>query len=151
MSRRDVEHQREAGAPTREADEAPALDGRAARTALRARSRSLRRWPSRCWPAGWVVAGHRAGNPGTADSVDAGFAWDMAVHHQQAVTMAYPRPHTERGVKTLAYDIETSQFNQVGQMQGWLDSVGLPPQNPNTPMSWMAGMTGMNMHAGSDG
>jgi len=102
--------------------------------------------------AGYLV-GHRGEATPGISSVDAGFAWDMSVHHQQAVTMAgYTRDHTTDGViRTLAYDIETSQFNQVGQMQGWLDSWGLPPQNPNTPMSWMSGMTGMNMHMGSDG
>ncbi len=91
--------------------------------------------------AGYVV-GHRSGSAATPDknSVDAGFAWDMSVHHLQAVTMAgYTRDHTTDGViRTLAYDIETSQFNQVGQMQGWLDTWGLPPQNPNTQMAWMA-------------
>src|SRR6185503_3508815 len=103
--------------------------------------------------AGGYLLGHRQAAAPSAGSVDAGFAWDMSTHHLQAVTMAgYTRDHTTDGViKTLAYDIETSQFNQVGQMQGWLDSWGLPPQNPNTPMSWMSGMTGMNMQLGSDG
>ncbi|MEO6502198.1 MAG: DUF305 domain-containing protein [Jatrophihabitantaceae bacterium] len=85
------------------------------------------------------VAGHRSGSatPG-ANSVDAGFTWDMATHHRQAVTMAgYTRDHSTGEIRTLAYDIETSQYNQVGQMQGWLDAWGLPPQNPGTPMSWM--------------
>lgn len=90
---------------------------------------------------GYVV-GHRSGSatPG-ARSVDAGFAWDMSAHHRQAVTMAgYVRDHSTDGVvRTLAYDIETSQFNQVGQMQGWLDAWGLPPENPGTQMSWMSG------------
>jgi uncharacterized protein (DUF305 family) len=88
------------------------------------------------------VAGHRSGSAmPDASSVDAGFAWDMAVHHRQAVTMAgYVRDHSTDGlVRTLAYDIETSQFNQVGQMQGWLDTWGLPPENPGTQMSWMSG------------
>lgn len=92
--------------------------------------------------AGYLV-GHRNA-PGAlpaSTSVDAGFAWDMSVHHRQAVTMAgYVRDHTTDGVvRELAYDIETSQFNQVGQMQGWLDTWGLPPQNPNAQMAWMAG------------
>ena len=73
--------------------------------------------------------------------MDAGFAWDMSAHHRQAVIMAsYVRDHSTDGVvRTLAYDIETSQFNQVGQMQGWLDAWGLPPENPGTQMSWMSG------------
>ncbi|MDQ1742462.1 MAG: hypothetical protein QOE23_801 [Pseudonocardiales bacterium] len=97
------------------------------------------------------VAGHRNGSatPG-AGSVDAGFAWDMSAHHRQAVTMAgYVRDHSTDGVvRTLAYDIETSQFNQVGQMQGWLDAWGLPPENPGTPMSWIQGEHGMGSMAG---
>ncbi|HEV2885878.1 MAG TPA: DUF305 domain-containing protein [Jatrophihabitans sp.] len=97
------------------------------------------------------IAGHRSGSatPG-AGSVDAGLAWDMSVHHRQAVTMAgYVRDHSTDGVvRTLAYDIETSQFNQVGQMQGWLDSWGLPPENPGTPMSWMSGGHDMSSMAG---
>lgn len=88
------------------------------------------------------LAGYRNGSatPG-ANSVDAGFTWDMAAHHRQAVIMAsYTRDHSTDGViRNLAYDIETSQFNQVGQLQGWLASWGLPPENPGTPMSWMSG------------
>lgn len=98
------------------------------------------------------VAGHRHGSatPG-AGSVDAGFAWDMSAHHRQAVTMAgYVRDHSTDGVvRTLAYDIETSQFNQVGQMRGWLDAWGLPPENPGTQMSWMSG--GHDMSSMSSG
>ena len=77
----------------------------------------------------------------SASSVDAGFAWDMTTHHRQAVSMAgFVRDHTtDPRIKTLAYDIETSQFNQVGQMQGWLDVWGLPTNNPNPQMAWMAG------------
>ncbi|MFL6164539.1 MAG: DUF305 domain-containing protein [Jatrophihabitantaceae bacterium] len=91
--------------------------------------------------AGGYLLGHRSAAAPDANSVDAGFAWDMSVHHLQAVTMAgYVRDHTTDGViKELAYDIETSQFNQVGQMQGWLDGWGLPPQNPNPQMAWMTG------------
>jgi len=75
----------------------------------------------------------------------------MSTHHLQAVTMAgYVRDHTTDGViKELAYDIETSQFNQVGQMQGWLDGWGLPPQNPNPQMAWMSGSG--HTHLSADG
>ena len=38
----------------------------------------------------------------------------------------YERDHTTNAsLKLLAYDIETSQQFQVGQMQGWLDVWGL--------------------------
>ncbi|MCW2524381.1 MAG: hypothetical protein JWO63_2716 [Frankiales bacterium] len=92
--------------------------------------------------AGYLI-GHRDNGASlpTADSVDAGFAWDMSVHHRQAVTMAgFVRDHTtDPSIEILAYDIESSQNNQVGQMQGWLDGWGLPANNPNPQMAWMAG------------
>jgi uncharacterized protein (DUF305 family) len=80
-------------------------------------------------------------------SVDAGFARDMSTHHVQAVTMAgYERDHTTNGsLKLLAFDIETSQDFQVGQMQGWLDSWGLSRESARPVMSWMGG------HAHLDG
>ncbi|WP_408655303.1 DUF305 domain-containing protein [Jatrophihabitans sp.] len=99
------------------------------------------------------IAGHRTGSATPdAGSVDAGFTWDMAFHHRQAVTMAgYTRDNSTGAIRTLAYDIETSQYNQVGQFQGWLDTWGLPPQNPGTPMSWMSHGHGMAMEsAGPD-
>jgi len=89
---------------------------------------------------GYVV-GHRGTSTPSTSSVDAGFAWDMSTHHVQAVTMAgYTRDHTsDSGIKLLAYDIETSQFNQVGEMRGWLEAWNLPVNNPNAQMAWMAG------------
>ena len=102
--------------------------------------------------AGGYVLGHRTGSGSTptASSVDAGFAWDMSVHHRQAVTMAgYVRDHSTDGVvQNLAYDIETSQDNQVGEMSGWLDAWSLPPLNPGTQMSWMDGSMQMDMSTG---
>jgi uncharacterized protein (DUF305 family) len=102
--------------------------------------------------AGYLV-GHRSSKAATpsATSIDAGFAWDMTTHHRQAVSMAgFVRDHTtDPAIKILAYDIETSQFNQVGQMQGWLDAWGLPTNNPNPVMSWMAGSG--HDHTQSDG
>lgn len=93
--------------------------------------------------AGGYVLGQRTSGKTlpSVTSVDAGFAYDMSVHHLQAVTMAgYTRDHTTDGViKELAYDIETSQFNQVGQFQGWIDTWKLPVNNPNPLMAWMAG------------
>jgi uncharacterized protein (DUF305 family) len=132
--------------PQREADPelAPVDAGRSIRTVLTAlivvAALAL------AGAAGYLL-GHRAAALPGASSVDAGFAWDMSVHHQQAVTMAgYTRDHTTDGViRTLAFDLETSQFNQVGQMQGWLDSWGLPPQSPNAQMAWMAGSMHMQM------
>lgn len=89
--------------------------------------------------AGWLVRGGSA-SP-SAGSVDAGFARDMATHHQQAVTMAgYTRDNTSNPqIKMLAYDIETSQQFELGRMWGWLDAWDLPNTDPTHPlMSWMS-------------
>lgn len=79
-----------------------------------------------------------------ADSADAGFARDMAVHHQQAVEMSYiVRDRTDdEEIRRLAYDIAQTQANQRGMMIGWLDLWGLPKVSAEPPMTWM-GMGGM--------
>jgi uncharacterized protein (DUF305 family) len=86
----------------------------------------------------------------SADSADAGFARDMAVHHQQAVEMSYiVRDRTDdEDVRRLAYDIAQTQANQRGMMIGWLDLWGLPKVSSDEPMAWM-GMGGMA--SGEDG
>lgn len=90
--------------------------------------------------AGWLLRGGDSSSPSTptSSSVDAGFARDMATHHTQAVTMAgYERDYTsDSQLKILAFDIETSQEFQLGQMQGWLDNWGLS-RNSTHPMAWM--------------
>lgn len=81
--------------------------------------------------------------PGTL-SADAGFARDMAVHHQQAVEMSFiVRDRTgNEEVRRLAYDIANTQANQRGMMLGWLDLWGLPKiESGVEPMTWM-GMGG---------
>lgn len=88
----------------------------------------------------------------TAESADAGFARDMAVHHQQAVEMSFiVRDRTkDEDVRRLAYDIANTQANQRGMMLGWLDLWGLPKvQSGVAPMTWM-GMGDMTM-GGEDG
>ncbi|MEV8602361.1 DUF305 domain-containing protein [Streptomyces griseoviridis] len=85
-----------------------------------------------------------------ADSADAGFARDMAVHHQQAVEMSYiVRDRTQdEEVRRLAYDIAQTQANQRGMLLGWLDLWGLPKVSSDPPMTWM----GMGaMASGEDG
>ena len=76
----------------------------------------------------------------SVSSVDAGFARDMSTHHQQAITMAgYVRDHPSNlHVANLAYDIETSQTIQLGEMTGWLDTWDIS-RTSGTPMSWMPG------------
>ncbi|MEU0042972.1 DUF305 domain-containing protein [Streptomyces werraensis] len=76
-----------------------------------------------------------------ADSADAGFARDMAVHHQQAVEMAYiiRDRTTDEDVRRLAYDIAQTQANQRGMLLGWLDLWGLPKISSDGYMAWMEG------------
>ncbi|WP_405917297.1 DUF305 domain-containing protein [Streptomyces sp. NBC_00728] len=85
-----------------------------------------------------------------ADSADAGFARDMAVHHQQAVEMSYiVRDRTKDvEVRRLAYDIAQTQANQRGMLLGWLDLWELPKVSADAPMTWM-GMG--DMASGKDG
>jgi uncharacterized protein (DUF305 family) len=93
--------------------------------------------------------GGSSGTPG-ADSADAGFARDMAVHHQQAVEMSYiVRDRTKNAeVRSLAYDIAQTQANQRGMLLGWLDLWALPKVSSDAPMTWM-GMG--DMASGKDG
>ncbi|MFG2548588.1 DUF305 domain-containing protein [Streptomyces sp. NPDC048581] len=90
------------------------------------------------------------GDTPVADSADAGFARDMAVHHQQAVEMSYiVRDRTkDEDVRRLAYDIAQTQANQRGMLLGWLDLWQLPKVSSKAPMTWM-GMG--DMPAGEDG
>lgn len=76
----------------------------------------------------------------TTTSVEAGFARDMQVHHQQAVELALlVRDRTDDAeVRLLAYDIATSQAQQAGQMYGWLAEWGLAQAPAEPPMTWMA-------------
>jgi uncharacterized protein (DUF305 family) len=88
----------------------------------------------------YAVAGDDGnGRTPSAESADAGFARDMAVHHQQAVEMSYiVRDRTrDEEVRRLAYDIAQTQANQRGMMLGWLDLWGLPKVSSKPPMTWM--------------
>ncbi|MFI7234182.1 DUF305 domain-containing protein [Streptomyces cyaneofuscatus] len=86
-----------------------------------------------------------------AGSADAGFARDMAVHHQQAVEMSFiVRDRTDdEDVRRLAYDIANTQANQRGMLLGWLDLWELPKIAPGgeKPMAWMEGGEGHGDHA----
>ncbi|WP_030688354.1 DUF305 domain-containing protein [Streptomyces globisporus] len=93
-----------------------------------------------------VASADRDEAPSTpvSSSADAGFARDMAVHHQQAVEMSFiVRDRTkDEEVRRLAYDIANTQANQRGMMLGWLDLWGLPKNESGVePMAWM-GMGG---------
>lgn len=72
-------------------------------------------------------------------SADAGFARDMAVHHQQAVEMAFiVRDRTsDAAVRRLAFDIINTQANQRGMMLGRLEMWGRAKSSSRPPMAWM--------------
>lgn len=100
--------------------------------------------------------GGSAGTPARTPALhspDAGFARDMAVHHQQAVEMSFiVRDRTQdEAVRSLAYDIANTQANQRGMLLGWLDLWGLPKVVAGEPpMSWM-GTSGAHGADGADG
>lgn len=79
-----------------------------------------------------------------AGSVDVGFAQDMTVHHSQAIEMATVALTVsgDQRVRNLAYDILTTQQNQVGQMQGWLSLWGQPLLPTGDYMTWMTEESG---------
>jgi uncharacterized protein (DUF305 family) len=85
------------------------------------------------------------------DSAAVGFAQDMIHHHQQAVEMATIELYggSDPQVQSLAYDILTSQTNQIGQMQSWLTRWDYPLDNPDEAMAWMQGHSDGHGHGGS--
>ncbi|GAA2778311.1 DUF305 domain-containing protein [Saccharopolyspora taberi] len=85
--------------------------------------------------------------------VDIGFAQDMSVHHEQAVTMATLAREraADVAVRQLAFDIETNQRGQIGRMQGWLSLWNQPAQAAGAPMEWMADSGHGGHHGGGSG
>ncbi len=105
---------------------------------------------------GGLVIGLPGSSQPQQGPVDVGFAQDMSVHHRQAVEMSsWERDHTlDPELAQLATDMEKTQNNQVGQMQGWLslwDESALPLGGH---MAWMAdavgGGTATHSHTGAD-
>ena len=88
-----------------------------------------------------VATGLGVGRPPGERSVDAGFARDMSTHHAQAAEMAQVvrDTGTDPTVRLIAFDIETQQLNQIGQLRGWLQTWGQTAQSDVPPMAWMAG------------
>lgn len=108
--------------------------------------------PSRRWDEGpvlaclaaLVLAALWAGltlspTPPEEGSVAVGFARDMKVHHEQAVTMAeIMRDRTDDPeLRLLATDIALTQQAQIGRMQGWLGLWGLNQTSSDPAMAWM--------------
>jgi uncharacterized protein (DUF305 family) len=88
----------------------------------------------------------------TAGSVDVGFCQDMTVHHNQAIEMAAiaVTSSQDQYVRNLAYDILTTQQNQLWQMEGWLTMWGQPPLPSGPYMAWMSDHGGHSHGATSD-
>ena len=86
----------------------------------------------------WFGLDRRPSLPGDGSDA-AGFARDMAAHHQQAVTMAeIIRDRTDDAqLRLLATDIALTQQSQIGRMRGWLDVWGLPATGRRPRMAWM--------------
>ena len=78
------------------------------------------------------------GSPAGPNDADAGFARDMQAHHAQAVEMAMEtyRKTDDPELRSLAYDIATTQSAQRGEMFDWLVQWGLP-QLGAPSMAWM--------------
>ena len=87
-----------------------------------------------------VLVGRITGNSTPEDnSVDAGFARDMSVHHSQAVDMSFlvTDRTTSSEIKVLTYDIALTQQEQIGRMKGWLIVWQLSPTGSRPAMAWM--------------
>lgn len=85
-----------------------------------------------------IMTTRQAPDPGV-DSAEAGFAWDMSLHHAQAVdiSMHLYRNGNDEVLRALAYDMALTQQAQIGIMSSWLTEWGLPATSTNEPMEWM--------------
>lgn len=97
-----------------------------------------------------VQLNHGPAQPDAA-SVDVGFSQDMSVHHRQAVLMAglARERSTDMEIRSLAFDIERTQLEQVGRMQGWLSLWNAAPIHAGPATSWMSDETMHGMAHGS--
>ncbi|GAA4387697.1 DUF305 domain-containing protein [Ornithinibacter aureus] len=87
--------------------------------------------------ASWFM--HTRNSAPSDFGADAGFSRDMQTHHAQAVEMALlvRERSDDEELRTVAYDILTSQQQQAGQMYGWLVQWGLPQTGSGEPMAWV--------------
>lgn len=73
------------------------------------------------------------------ESADVNFLRDMAVHHDQAVTMGLimlDRTEDE-SLRAISTDIVLTQTSQIGMMQGWLGRWDYNLISKNSHMEWM--------------
>ncbi|MFN3265207.1 MAG: DUF305 domain-containing protein [Deinococcales bacterium] len=87
--------------------------------------------------------------PPLENSPEVTFARDMRAHHMQAVDMATRiRDRTaDLKLRILATDMLLTQQNELGQMQAWLDTWGLPLTGRDPVMGGNQEMMGMTTRA----
>lgn len=89
-----------------------------------------------------VATAHAAVRPDPASAeqgmVNIGFAQDMSLHHEQALTMAnLALTKGSPRVRQLAQGIVNQQLKEVGYMQGWLMLWQAPGIAANDEMRWL--------------
>ena len=96
-----------------------------------------------------VVLGIGRDDAATPGAVDVGFSRDMTTHHLQGVEMAnlVAERSQDKAVRLLAFDISSTQTNQVGRMQGWLALWGYSSVG-GEQMAWMEGDMNMSHSSG---
>lgn len=102
-------------------------------------------WLARAVPHGSAIDAPSMPLPATAETsdvqqgpVDIGFAQDMSVHHEQALTMAnLALTRASPRVRLLAQGIVTQQLKEIGYMQGWLLLWRAPGMAATDEMRWM--------------
>lgn len=102
-------------------------------------------WMARAVPLGSAINARTMPVPATAEAsnvqqgpVDIGFAQDMSVHHEQALTMAnLALTRASLRVHLLAQGIITQQIKEIGYMQGWLLLWHASGMAPDDEMRWM--------------
>jgi uncharacterized protein (DUF305 family) len=96
-----------------------------------------------------VLLGLGKDGAATPGAVDVGFSRDMSTHHLQGVEMAnLASDHSQDpALRGLAFDIASTQTNQVGRMQGWLSLWGYSATGGDQ-MSWMSSDMHMHMTGG---
>lgn len=137
-------------ARTRSSDEAP-WDAGVAVVMLLAAGVTVAAWlawarQATTWQQPTPVSAHLHGRPqvlgqagkGALNPVDIGFAQDMSLHHEQALTMArMALSRASLRVQGLAQLIVDQQLRELGVMQGWLMLLDAPPTAERDDMAWM--------------
>ncbi|MCD0449792.1 DUF305 domain-containing protein [Actinocorallia sp. API 0066] len=81
------------------------------------------------------------GDDDAGGRAEIGFARDMIVHHEQAVTMAQAvlGRDVSPSVAQVAAGVQLNQLREIGQMEGWLGLWGAPLIGADPPMAWTSG------------